>query len=456
MLEKILEYYKELFFTKKKHSYDLHSINFYAEDENDIVKYNNVPAVGFKFLDQSGSMLDPVSGYLFHPYNSADFKNTLVLRNILKNGVCLEPIIFEYIKDGSFRAHLYSDIQDELMEVKVHDKVSLSESNPGTILRSIEDESYYLYMGLVGQFYVNENGDGSVKKKHLVLKTDCFADDDDTILIGRHFTFVDFNKDKVKDYFKIKDIPANKLKIKYYSAGDEAIYLGEYIRDNIFDVYDFQRDYPSFILSSTVRFLFSKNDISMTRNVVKLDYEYLGETNLTVNYDIKYTSFDSKAKIFYNASVVPTLIGDDGIDIDVAKHNYVVEIGNEKFLISHRRLVEIDTYNVSAKRDFSLFQRYSYSTEISLFSIVGSSIISRTRFFNHKRFSKNSISPEVWLNKVKVYKVEYLLNDKHHFNMFSNLFESSERDDLFVNDREVFNLIKQHGKIAVCLFGDGT
>ena len=27
------------------------------------------------------------------------------------------------------------------MEVKVHDKVSLSESNPGTILRSIEDES---------------------------------------------------------------------------------------------------------------------------------------------------------------------------------------------------------------------------------------------------------------------------------------------------------------------------
>ncbi len=342
-----MEYYRELFFTKKKHSYDLHSINFYAEDENDIVKYNNTPSIGFKFLDESGSMLDPVSGYLFHPSNANEFKDALVLKNILKNGVCLEPIIFEYVKDGTFCAHLYSDVVDELVEVKVHDKISLSESSPGTILRSIEDESYYLYMGLVGQFYVNENGDGCVKKKHLVLKTDCFADDDDTVLIGRHFTFVDFNKDKTKDYFKIKDIPANKLRVKYYSSGNDIIHLGKYIRNDVFDVYDFQRDHPSFVLSSTVRFLFSKDDISMTRNVVKLDYEYIGETNLTVKYDVKYTSFDSKTKTFYNALVVPTLIGDAGLDIDITKHNYVVEIGNEKYLISHRRLVEIDSYNVS-------------------------------------------------------------------------------------------------------------
>lgn len=452
-----MEYYKELFFTKKKHSYELNSINFYAEDENDVVKYSNTPTRGFKFVDQYGGMLDPVSGYIFHPCNSVEFKNSLVLSNSLKNGVCLEPIIFEYAKDGSFKAHLYSDVSSDLVEIKVHEKVSLSESHPGYILRSIEDESYYLYMGLVGQLYVNENGDGHVKKKHLVLKADCFVDDDEVALIGQHFTFVDFNKDKNKSYFKIKDIQSNKLKIKYYSTGNDVIYLGRYIKDNVFDVYDFQRDYPSFILSSTTKFLFSKDDISMTRNNVKLCYEYVGESNLTVRYDVKYSSFDSKTKTLCNAVVVPTLLGDCDLEIDVTKNNYVVEIGLDKFLLSHRRLTEIDAYNPTAKRDFSLFQRYSYSTEVSFFNIVGSSIISRTRFFNLRRFSKTpQFGPEVWLNKVKIYKVEYVLNDKHRFNMFSSLFEYSERSDLVVNDREVFDQIRKYGHVSVCLFGDSV
>ena len=167
-----MEYYKELFFAKKKHSYVLSSINFYAESESDIVKYNNVPAKGFKLA--GGGLLDPTTGYIFYPDNITSFKEMLSNTNSLRNGVCVQPLVFEYIKDGSFRVHLFYDVEDELTAVSVHDKVSLSESKPGTILRSIEDESYYLYMGMVGQFYVSENGNGTVKKKHLVLKTDYF------------------------------------------------------------------------------------------------------------------------------------------------------------------------------------------------------------------------------------------------------------------------------------------
>ena len=450
-----MEYYKELFFAKKKHSYELNSINFYAENEEDIVKYNNIPAKGFKLVN--GSLLDPVTGYLFHPDNAYSFKDLLITRNIWRNGVCVEPIIFEYVKDGSFRAHLYADVENELVEVSVHDKVSLSESKPGTILRSIEDESYYLYMGMVGQLYVNESGKGSVKKKHLVLKTDFFneGDESNTELIIRHFNYVDFTKDKIKSYFKIKDISPDKLKIKYYSYGSDIIKLGEYINNDKFDVYDFQRDYPSLLLTSTVRLLFTKDDISMTRNHVKLQYEFLGEMGLQVIYNLTYSSFDSKTKTFYNVEIKPEIRSKAYPQLDFNKHNYAIEYNNEKMLITPRRLVEIVGYNSSSKKDLSLFSRYSYPTEFYLYKLDSVSVISNRKFYMAAKQSTSKTPPFNWFSPVKIYQVEYLLNEQYSFNLFNTPFDKCGEifDALVVNDSDAFDQIKNTGRAVFELFG---
>ena len=450
-----MEYYKELFFAKKKHSYDLHNINFYAENEDDIIKYNNVPAKGFKLVN--GSLLDPVTGYIFHPENAYNFKDLLIARNIWRNGVCVKPIIFEYIKDGSFRAHLYEDVKDDLMEVSVHDKVSLSESKPGTILRSIEDESYYLYMGMVGQLYVNENGKGSVKKKHLVLKTDFFNESDtsDTELIIRHFNYVDFTKDKVKSYLKIKDISPDNLKIKYYSYGSDVIQLGEYITNDKFDVYDFQRDYPSLLLSSTVRLLFTRDDISMTRNHVKLNYEYIGEIGLKVVYNVEYSSFDSKTKTFYNVVVKPEIKSTQFPNIDFFKHNYAIEYNSEKMLVAPRRLKEIVGFNSTFKKDLSVFSRYTYPTEFYMYKLDSVSVISNRKFYTVVKQNKATPQTLNWFAPIKFYQVEYVLNEQYSFNLFNTPFEKTDEiyDELVVNDSDAFDHIRKHGFVTFDLFG---
>lgn len=451
-----MEYYKELFFTKKKHSYDLHNINFHIENEEDVVKYNNYPSKGFKLVQ--GNLLDPVTGYIFHPENSWYFKDLMIRRNVLNNGVCVEPIIFEYIKDGTFNAHLYNDVKDDLVEVSVEDKISLSESKSGTLLRSINDESYYIYMGMVGQYYVSENGKGNVKKKHLVLKTDFFKendDDDDTVLNVHHFSYIDFTKDKEKKYFKVKDISPENLKIKYYSYTTDVIPVGDYIADNVFDVYGFQHDYPSLLLSSTVRILFSKEDISMTRNKVKLEYDYIGEMEMDLNFHIDYSSFDNQKRMLYGVNVVPEIKSTTHYSVDFSKHNYVVELDDEFYLVAPRRLVEFDCVDSYFKTDINLFRGYTFSTEILLYKMGMNSIISVPRSFYRYYNNNNDNKSFDWSKSVKLYRVEYVLNDTHRFNIFSRSFNRiTNASELNVIDPDVFEIIKENKGIAVSLFGE--
>lgn len=446
-----LEYYKELFFTKIKHSYDLHHINFHAETQDDIIKYDNKPSVGFKLVNNK--FLDPKSGYIFHPSNSWAFKEKLITQNLLINGVCIKPIIFEYVKDGSFNIHLYEDVKDELMNVSVDDTVSLSESKPGTILRNLDDESYYIYMGMVGQYYVTENGKGSVKKKHLVLKTDYFNEkEDDTILIVSHFSYVDYTKDKEKNYFKVKDIQPENLKIKYYSYGQGIIPVGDYIENEKFQVYSFQKDYPSLMLSGTIRKVFDKDDIQMTRNNVKLVYEYLGTTGLDFVCHLKYASFDSKTKTFYNAELRTEIVSTKGIVLDFEKHNYVVEIDDSKYLIYPRRLEEINNYNPHLKADINLFQGYKYSTDVLFYKMNdASTAVNSVFYYPYSNVKNQEIN---WSQNVKIYMVEYSLNNTYRFNLFNNAFNPLNDETLMVHDRNIFNFLKDNSGVAINLFGD--
>lgn len=448
-----MEYYKELFFSKKKHSYDLYEINFCISDDS-VVRYNNTPAFGFKLVGVS-SLLDPVTGYVFHPENSCVFKELIIKRNFLKNGICVCPIIFEYIKDGSFNAHIYDDVKDDLIEVSVQDKVSLSESKPGTILRSVDDESYYIYMGMVGQYYITGRGKGNVRKKHLVLKTDNFNEyDESTVLIVHHFSYVDFTKDKNKSYFKVKDIAPENLKIKYYSFGNDIISVGDYIDNDKFQVYDFQQKYPYLLLNGRIKIIFDKDDISMTRNKVKLRYEYVGETGLSLNYSFTYSSFDSKVKKLFNTTVKSEIQTTDFHAVDFEKHNYVVEIDGEKYLISNRRLTEIDCYYPHFKSSVNLFQTYRHNADFLLYKMDDSSVMdTKTYQTISKRTIERRTSPD-WSKKVKIYKVEYVLNGKHHFNLFSKPSEKIENEDVIINDIEVFDFIREHGGISINIFGE--
>jgi hypothetical protein len=449
-----MEYYKELFFTKRKHSYDLYEINFHADQVENIIRYNNTPSKGFKLVGKD--LLDPVTGYIFHPENSYSFKDKMIRDNVLINGVCTKPIIFEYVKDGTFIAHLYEDVQDELIEVSVQDKVSLSESKPGTILRNIEDESYYIYMGMVGQFYVTERGKGSVKKKHLVLKTD-YVDqkDDDTILIVYHLSYIDYKKDKDKSYFQVNDISPEKLKVKYYSYGHEIIPIGDYIKDDKFQVYDFQREYPSLLLSGTVRIIFAKDDISMTRNKVNLDYEYLGETGLDLICQLKYGSFDMKAKTFFNIDIDMNIESTDGLLLDFYKYNYAVEIDGEKYLVSPRRLLEINTYTSDVRANINLFQGFRFNTDVEFYRMSDISIVNHKSYHTHKRMIKNHSMVD-WSKKVKIYKVEYVLNDKYRYNIFEKPFTALKNSDsISVLDKDIFDFLKNNNGVAINIFGDG-
>ena len=96
------------------------------------VKYDNIPTKGIKLF--SSSFLDPKTGYLFQPTNGWQFKEMIIRRNLVVNGVCIEPVIFEYTKDEFYNIHLYNDVKHELQEIKVKEAISLSETKPGTLI----------------------------------------------------------------------------------------------------------------------------------------------------------------------------------------------------------------------------------------------------------------------------------------------------------------------------------
>lgn len=452
-----MEYYRELFFAKVKHSYELNQINFYSDNIDDVVRYINVPAKGFKFL--STGLLDPVTGYIFKPSNFFSFKEKIIFQNKLKNGVCVSPIIFEYIKDGSFYVHLYSDVIDNLVEVSIKNKVSLSESKPGTLLRSVEDESYYLYLGLVGQFYVDEYGNnGVVRKKHLVLKTDYLNNnnaENDVILHVKHFHYVDFTKDKKQVYLQVKHIEKENLKVQHYYGTN--INLGEYIHNDQFEVYDFQKDYPSLLLSPTTRFVFKKSDISLTRNNVRLHHDYVGEADIKVSYDVDFNSKDTAHKSLHDVFINRKLFSTSHPDIDFQKNNYSIEVDGLYYLISPSCLLSSHETSPSLRIDLDIFAKYAYQTDFMFYLLDNVSVVSRRKLYNLQYNSPTYKKPVVDRSKkIKLYKTSYVLNNHNHYNIFYPEKTNSCDDrieSLVVNESSIFDDIKKNGNVSFSIFG---
>jgi len=434
-----MEYYKELFFVKKKHSYDLHKINFHIETQESVVQYNNVPSKGFKLV--GCNLLDPMTGYIFHSQNATQFKEQLISQNLLINGVCIKPIIFEYIKDGSFNAHIYDDVKNVLSVVMVCDKISLSESKIGDILRNIEDESYYIYLGLVGQYYVTTKGKSSVKKKHLVLKTDNINGVDDTTILTVHqFNYVPYTKHTEKKYVLIKSVNPTNLKIKCYMYHTNVISIGDYVNNDVFDIKSFQKKFPTLVLSNTVRTLFSSKEISMGTNKVVLTYDYIGETSISLKYDVKFVGSNSNFNIFYDVELKSDIIADDVNDlVDFENNNYAIELDGDKYLMTTKMLYEVGCYNpYFIKGNYFKNLNHSY---LILLKLNTCSVMNNKQFYHNH----NDIHNINWDKKVKIYKVCYLLNKHHSYNLFNHNTDYEKLNTLNVIDDVVFDIIdKQH------------
>lgn len=450
-----MEYYKKLFFIKRKHRYDLNEINFHIENNDNAVEYDNIPSKGFKLI--MDGFLDPVTGYVFHPANAVYFKEMLIKRNYLLNGVCIKPIIFEYLTNGYFNAHIYDDVKDDLEEVSVSNKISLSESTPGSILRNINDESYYIYLGMVGQFYVSRSGKMSLKKKHLVLKTTYFKDtESDTVFNIQHFSYVSFTKDKEKKYIVVRNTDVENLKIQCYYFGREVIPLGSYIKNNAFQVYEFQHDYPSLLLSKTVKKLFSKDDISLTRNKVELNYEYIGESSLELVYTLDYQGSDPNSNSFFNTTLKTRIDSTDkNVHVDFEKYNYAAEIDGTMFLLSPRPLYEIDCYSSFYDNGINLFEK-DFNTYLNFYkidSLFGDQPLNDTRYF---RFRRNR--PSLSLDRdVKLYKIEYILNKKKKYNLFDKSFERYNNvEKLVVSNNDIFAHLKTNKELSITILGKGA
>ncbi len=428
-----MEYYKELYFNKTKHSYALNYINFRESAMENTVKYDNIPTKGIKLF--SSSFLDPKTGYLFQPTNGWQFKEMIIRRNLLVNGVCIEPVIFEYTKDELYNIHLYNDVKHELQEIKVKEAISLSETKPGTLIRNMSNESYYIYMGLVGQYYVSTTGEGVIKKKHLVLKTDYInQNESNTLLRASHFTYLDYKKDTEKNYFKILDIAPENMKISYYSYRHNVISLGDYIENEKFKVYDFQRDYPSLMLSKTIRKVISSDDLSLKKNIMRLEYEYLGTSGLELVSNLTFTKCDDVHKILYDLEIKRSIRSTTNIDLDFEKNNYAIEYNGKKYLIYPRILPEIGNYQPNFQNPVDVLDGTGYVETIAFYKLHNAGTEINTFYNGYKALVCNE--------DVKIFKVSYNLNNTVKFNLFENPFKHMTISSLKVTSVDKFETYK--------------
>jgi len=447
-----LEYYKDLFFSKKKHSYELHKINLLLNDEGS-VKYDNVPVKGFKLINLK--FLDPITGYIFHPHNAYAFKEKLIKTNQLVNGVCTAETIFEYVKDGSFNIHFYDDVKDTLLPVEISKKISLSNSKIGMLLRNIDDEEYYIYLGLVGQYYVSDTNNGMVKKKHMVLKTNYITNSnsfEDTSIYLSHISYLDFTKDKDENYFKIMDVDLSKLKIALSMYDSDCIMLVNYIENDIFDVDKFSKDYPHLVLSRTIRKVFSKNYISMTRNKIKLVYEYVTKSSLELYIDFEYKSFDSKFNKFNKVTLMPTFILGNGKKLDIENKNYAIKVGNDHYLLTLRTLSEMQHYGAKYKKNINICSNGNYNMmDVFFFSL--SDVSFQNNNSSYLNFLLKEKSDELnWTQEYEIYEINYELNKTHLFSIFDNPY-SSLHHDTFHSTKELFTHIKNDKSLTIPIFG---
>jgi hypothetical protein len=68
-----------------------------------------------------------------------------------------QNIILDYLKNGTFNIVCYDDIKEKLETVNTNEKTSLSKTAIGTLIRNVDDEMFYIYLGSVGIYYVDIN-----------------------------------------------------------------------------------------------------------------------------------------------------------------------------------------------------------------------------------------------------------------------------------------------------------
>lgn len=440
-----MEYYKTLFFNKSKHSYELNEIDFYMDDSSKIMVYDNVPTVGFKIT--TNGILDPISGYIFHPKNFYSFKSEILKRNCVVNGICTLPLIFDYDKNSAYNVLFYDDVKDSLVEVSVDEKISLSTSSLGMLLRSIDDELYYIYLGLVGVFYVDIHGKTSIKKKHAVFKIATLYDNtgDDINIYSNKITYIDYKKDTDKKYFKVKTFDMDKVYIKPYYV-EKKIVLGDYISNGVFDIELFSDKHPSFCITPKVRKLLNKDKLNKTHNCMVMSAEKIGLADISLHINANFSSSNATNQTLQNNTFTYEVISD--LDLDFNSNNYAIDFNGTLFLIDFDGLNSSGFYQPSFTINrFKYAIPYSVIPRFKLFALSTYGIS-----WTKPKYTKPTIDLDL-TKEYDIYRVYYSLNDKFSYNIvaFDNPVFNEYRTEIV--DKSVFDEITTTKTIKLPLLG---
>lgn len=443
-----MQYYKTLYFNKIKHSYELREINIHPNNIVDEVTYENNPITGFKIC--AYFVIDPISGYIFYPQNFTSFKNDIIKRNLVVNGVCTVPVIFDYLKNGSFNIVCYNDIKDKLETVDTHEKTSLSKTTIGTLIRNVDDEMFYIYLGSVGIYYVDINGKSSIKRKHAVFKINYLnnLDDNVTILVNK-ISYIDYKKDNDEIYFEVKKLNLNKLHIKPYYGSVSTIYLLDYISNNTFDFEAFSTKYPSFCITPKSRKLINETKLHKTKNKMYISSQKIGQCDLSLNISLKYSSVDKIAKTFKNAIYSYEVVS--SLNLDFEKDNYAIDIDGTLYLIVIDGLNKIGFYQPSVILDrLKGSFRYSVLPKFNLYSLSDYGIS-----WTKPKFGKNSLVSTIDFKKdYDLYKVSYKLNDQYEYTVATN--DKIDFNEAFsmITDTKLFEELSNNHFTTISLLGD--
>lgn len=440
-----MEYYKKLYFVKRKHFNVVSGVRIHNDSsDTNLLEYDNIPNVGFKVV--STGLIDPVSGFIFRPENYWLFKEAAIARNFIVNGVCVEPLIFEYLKKGAFNVHFYNDVVNDVDDVTVTDgtKISLNETRYGTILRGINDENYYIYFGSVAQYYVAYNEKDSVKKKHLLLKLESY--DEKTGLCSRHFVYRNFTSNNDKIYLKIKDIPLNDLRVKRYIFDSNTINFGEYIKNGVFDVRKFYKYHSSFFTTNTIRTIFSEKEI-LSKNRVRLDYEFVGNSLLRWETSLEYDSFDANAQTFAGFKMFSNILNDDNT-MDFKKYNYAIKYNDVFYLMTVRRLDELHCYSPHFRKHLS---DSTMNAQLLFYKMNSKTVTGSYEYFFNTNSKPKPVFEIEFDKPFEIYRVSYILNENQKFNIFENhseLYPMTRSNELLVSDTEIFEAYKNKKTIV--------
>jgi len=279
------------------------------------------------------------------------------------------------------------------------------------------------------------------------LKIDSIGDDD-TIVVKK-FSYMDFNKGSKTEYLKIKSVTENDLSVEnhvkfifakdFYYSNKVLVNIEDYIFKDVFDIDAFQNDNGSLVLSSTIRALFSIDDILSTKNTVKLEYTEVGETPLIWSFSLQYDSYDIKEQVFYN-STISSYLSDESGQADFTKNNYALEYKGEKYLITARRLDEVDCYSPHFRKFIAVFGIHNFY--LHLYKMNESTVTNNNNYYLDKAADLNMD----FTVPLKLFKVEYVLNGKIRKNIF-NPVSYSKCSEFLVADAKTFGILKEHSYV---------